>query len=84
MQRTLKVLHICRAVDFERIKFMLFFKGTVSQNLAMCCYTLFESSLFKDCPLTFKKHFIKGPANKLHIKFSAIYEQLPLKVQDFS
>ena len=27
------------------------FKGLSHENQALCCYTLFESSLFKDCPV---------------------------------
>ena len=52
-----------------------------SNTTTVAVHQLLYSSLFKDCPLTFKKHFIKGPVCKLCIKFSALYEHLPFKVQ---
>jgi len=44
---------------------------------------MLENTLFKDCPVTFKYFFIKEPVSKIHIKFTAFYEHLSLKVQDW-
>ena len=52
------VLQVALARRVHHLQFII--KGPVSRKLSpICCYTLFESSLFNDCPATFKNIFYK-------------------------
>jgi len=58
-------------------------KGLSHENLPLCCYTLLESSLFKDCPPTVKNYFYLRASEKIAYKNLSVYCTFPFESAGF-
>jgi hypothetical protein len=58
-------------------------KGLSHKNQALCCHTLLESSLFKDCPTTFKSYFYLRASEKIAYKNLGVYCTFPFESAGF-